>query len=183
MDAASFRKNAHDAVDWIADYLEQIQKYPVKSTVVPREIYDQIANQAPAKAEAFDQILKDVTNVILPGITHWQHPNFHAFFPGNSSYPSILGELITAGIGAQCMIWETSPAAAELEEKMMDWVKEMMGLPSDWSGVIQDSASTATLAAILSATRKNYCTCNKQRGIYHSDAKSILFRRNTLFYR
>ncbi|MEO9475218.1 MAG: pyridoxal-dependent decarboxylase [Cyclobacteriaceae bacterium] len=154
MDKKTFRENAHKAVDWVADYLENIEQFPVKSQVAPREIFDQIPDSPPNNQEEFDAFLEDLDEKIMPGITHWQHPNFHAYFPGNSSYPSILGEIITSGIAAQCMIWETSPAAAELEEKMMEWLKELMDLPANWHGVIQDTASTATLAAILSAREK-----------------------------
>lgn len=142
-------------VDWMADYLEGIEEYPVKSKVAPREIYDQVNTAPPESGIGMSEIFEDFQKVIMPGITHWQHPNFHAYFPGNSSYPSVLAEMITATVGAQCMVWDTSPAAAELEEKVMEWLQEMIGLPKDWVGVIQDSASTATLAAILSA-REQY---------------------------
>lgn len=151
MNHEEFRKNAHAAVDWVADYLEQIEKYPVKSQVAPKDIYNQIPASPPASGEPFEALMSDLDTIIMPGITHWQHPHFHAYFPGNSSYPSVIAEILTAGIGAQCMVWETSPAAAELEERMMEWFKGMMGLPSDWHGVIQDTASTATLTALLTA--------------------------------
>ncbi|WP_258105577.1 pyridoxal-dependent decarboxylase [Marinoscillum sp. MHG1-6] len=154
MNKDSFRKHAHEAVDWIADYLENIEKYPVKSQVQPKGIYNQVPKSPPEVPEEFSELIKDLDKIIMPGITHWQHPNFHAYFPGNSSYPSVIGEIITAGLATQCMLWETSPAAAELEEKMMDWFKAMMDLPKDWQGVIQDSASSSTLAAILSAREK-----------------------------
>lgn len=154
MNNSEFRKEAHKMVDWMADYLEQIEQYPVKSKVAPRDIYDQIHEQPPETGEAMPQIFSDFETRIMPGITHWQHPNFHAYFSGNSSYPSVLGEMLTATIGAQCMIWDTSPAAAELEERMMEWLQQMLGLPANWTGVIQDTASTATLAAILSAREK-----------------------------
>lgn len=169
MDLEEFRKNAHQAVDWVADYFEKIESYPVKSQANPRDIFNLLPDAPPEKSEPFDKIIKDLNDKIMPGITHWQHPNFHAYFPANTSYPSILGEIITSGIAAQCMIWETSPAAAELEEKMMEWLKVLMGLPSDWHGVIQDTASTATLAAILSAREKvsknqiNKAGFNKQK--------------------
>ncbi len=101
-----------------------------------------------------DKIFGDFQSVILPGITHWQHPNFFAYFTANTSYPSILAEMLTAAMASQCMIWETSPAAAELEEKVMDWLRSMIGLPSNLEGVIQDTASTATLVAILTAREK-----------------------------
>ena len=151
---SEFRKHAHEIVDWIADYLENIEKYPVKSQVKPKEIYDQLPDKAPIKGESMQQIMEDFQNIILPGITHWQSPNFFAYFPANSSYPSILAEMLTAALGAQCMIWETSPAAAELEEKVMNWLKQMLNLPSNWHGVIQDTASSSTLCALLTAREK-----------------------------
>ncbi len=154
MNNNNFRKQAHQLVDWMADYLENIEQYPVKSKVKPRQIYEQIPTTAPNQGEAMTHIFADFEAQIMPGITHWQHPNFHAYFPASSSYPSVLAEMLTATIGAQCMIWDTSPAAAELEERVMEWLQQMTGLPSNWVGVIQDTASTATLTAILSAREK-----------------------------
>ncbi len=151
MDSKEFRKQAHQIVDWMADYFENINQYPVKSTVKPQEILNQLPLHAPQEGEPMDQIFKDFLNIILPGMTHWQHPNFLAYFPANTSYASILGEMITATLGAQCMIWDTSPAAAELEERVTDWLKESMNLPDYFSGVIQDTASTATLTALITA--------------------------------
>ena len=154
MDNKEFRSYAHEFVDWMADYLEQVEKLPVKAQVEPGDIYRQIPDKAPVKGESMAEIFIDFMNIILPGMTHWQSPNFFAYFPANSSYPSLLAEMLTATLGAQCMKWETSPAAAELEEKMMEWLKEMTGLPKHFQGVIQDSASTATLVAILNAREK-----------------------------
>ncbi|MFY0605208.1 MAG: aspartate aminotransferase family protein [Cyclobacteriaceae bacterium] len=161
MTSEEFRKNAHEAVDWVADYLESIEKFPVKSPVNPGDIIKQLPKKPPQKPERFQTMMADVDQIIMPGITHWQHPHFHAYFPANSSFPSIIGEILTAGIGAQCMVWETSPAAAELEERMMQWLKEMMFLPKHWDGVIQDTASTATLCAILSA-REHVANINRK---------------------
>lgn len=149
-----FRKFGHQLVDWMADYYANIEKYPVKSQVMPREIFDRLPDQAPEQGESMTQVLADFEKIILPGLSHWQSPNFFAYFPANSSYPAILAEMLTATLASQCMIWETSPAAAELEEKMLVWLKQMLGLPSDWDGVIQDTASTATLVALLSAREK-----------------------------
>lgn len=149
-----FRKHAHELVEWMARYMEDSGKYPVKSQVKPGEIFSRIPDLPPGEAESFSNLMKDVDEIIMPGITHWQSPNFFAYFPANTSPASVLGEMITATLGAQCMIWETSPAAAELEEKMMNWLKKMTGLPAEFEGVIQDSASTATLAAILTAREK-----------------------------
>ena len=129
MDIPEFRKQAHQMVDWMADYLENIEAYPVKSQVKPKDVYDQIPQDPPEKPETMNDIFEDFKEIIIPGITHWQSPNFFAYFPANSSYPSILGEMLTATLAAQCMKWETSPAATELEEKMMHWLKQLIGLP------------------------------------------------------
>ena len=120
-----FRAHAHQMVDWMADYFQNIRTYPVKSQVQPGEIFNKIPDTPPSQGESIESIFDDFKNVVIPGITHWQHPNFHAFFTGNSSYPSVLAEMLTATLAAQCMLWETSPAAAELEEKMMDWLKRL----------------------------------------------------------
>lgn len=154
MDSKDFRKYGHQLIDWIGDYYDEIEKYPVKSQVKPGEIFDQFEDHPPAEPQPFEETLRQFEDRVMPGITHWQHPNFHAFFPANTSFPSILGEVLTSGIAAQCMIWETSPAAAELEEKVMEWLKSAMSLPKSWSGVIQDTASTSTLAALLVAREK-----------------------------
>jgi aromatic-L-amino-acid decarboxylase len=149
-----FRQYAHKLVDWMAGYMENVEKYPVKSSVKPGEIFDRIPADPPEKAESFSRFIEDLEEIIMPGITHWQHPGFFAYFPANTSPPSILAEMVTATLGAQCMIWETSPAAAELEERVMLWLRDLIGLPESFEGVIQDTASTATLAAILTAREK-----------------------------
>jgi len=154
METGEFRSWAHRFADWMADYYETIEERPVKSQVNPGDILARLPEKPPLEREEMDRILSDVDQIIMPGMTHWQSPNFFAYFPANASYPSILAEMITAAIGAQCMIWETSPAAAELEERVMEWLKVMTGIPSEWSGVIQDTASTATLAAILCARER-----------------------------
>jgi aromatic-L-amino-acid/L-tryptophan decarboxylase len=154
MNPDEFRKHAHELVDWMAGYMENVSSYPVRSIVSPREIFSKLPDQPPENPEEFKSFFDDFENIIMPGITHWQSPNFFAYFPANSSPPSVLAEMIISTLGAQCMIWETSPAAAELEEKVMNWLKEMTGLPSHFEGVIQDTASTATLAAILTAREK-----------------------------
>ena len=154
MNHKEFRERAHELADWMADYLENIENYPVRSQVKPGEIFAKIPEHPPKEYESFDQIMNDVDKIIMPGITHWQSPHFHAYFPANSSFPSILAEMISAALGTQGMIWETSPAATELEEKVMIWLREMTGLPKTFHGVIQDTGSTATLTALLSAREK-----------------------------
>ncbi|MBW1767798.1 MAG: aspartate aminotransferase family protein, partial [Deltaproteobacteria bacterium] len=118
------------------------------------DIRDKLPLEAPVEGEPMETIFADFKEIIIPGITHWQHPSWFAYFPANNSPPSILAELLAAGLGAQCMIWQTSPAAAELEEVVMEWLRKMLGLPEGMSGVIQDSASTSTLVALLSAREK-----------------------------
>ena len=151
LEPKDFKREVGPVIDWIDQYLQNVESYPVKSQVAPGAIYEQIPAAAPEEGEPMEAILQDLTSVILPGITHWQHPNFHAYFNANTSVESVFAEFITSAIGAQCMIWETSPAAAELEERMMEWLRDAMGLPATFEGVIQDTASTATLVAILTA--------------------------------
>ncbi len=149
-----FRKHAHELVEWMAGYMENIEGYPVKSPVKPGDIFCRIPDDPPDDPEPFEAFFNDFRNIIMPGMTHWQSPNFFAYFPANSSPPSVLAEMLTSTLAAQCMIWETSPAAAELEEKVMNWLRDMTGLPDNFEGVIQDTASTATLAAIITAREK-----------------------------
>jgi len=151
MDAQDFRKHGHAIVDWIADYMDMVRDYPVRSQVKPRDIYDQIPPAPPQAGEDFAALMQDFETIIMPGITHWQHPRFMAYFPANVSPPSILAEMLTSGLGVNGMLWETSPAATELEMRMIDWVLEALDLPRDWSGCIQPGASEATFCAVLMA--------------------------------
>jgi len=167
IDREEFRKYGHQLIDWMADYYENITDLPVKSQVNPGDILKQIPDEAPISGESMDTIIADFQQIIMPGMTHWQHPNFHAYFPANSSYPSLLAEMLMSTLGAQCMIWETSPAAAELEEQVMNWIQKLSALPASWHGVIQDTASTATLAAILTAREHvSHFEINK-KGVQH----------------
>ncbi|MEQ9641676.1 MAG: pyridoxal-dependent decarboxylase [Alphaproteobacteria bacterium] len=154
LDNKQFRRHAHELVDWIADYLDNVADYPAKAQVKPGEIAARLPEAPPETAEPMDAILADFRRDILPGMTHWQHPSFFAYFPANNSYESILGELLGAAMGAQGMIWETSPAVTELETRVMQWLAQLLGLGEGWSGVIQDSASSATLCALLTARER-----------------------------
>jgi len=155
-----FRHWGRKAVDWVANYLEHVEQYPVLSQVKPGEVRSRLADAPPLRGESFEAILRDMDEIILPGITHWQSPNFFAYFPANNSGPSILGELLSAGLGVQGMLWATSPACTELESHVLDWLVDMLGLPphfkstSAGGGVIQDSASSAALCAILAARER-----------------------------
>ncbi len=150
-----FRNEAHKMVDWIADYYADIEKYPVKANIRPGSVFSAIPGSPPSSPEDMKQIFSDFENIIMPGITHWQSPGFFAYFPANTSFPSILAEMLSSALGAQCMKWETSPAATELEEAVMNWLRQMTGLPEGFEGVIQDTASTSTLCAILTAREKS----------------------------
>jgi aromatic-L-amino-acid/L-tryptophan decarboxylase len=172
MTTDEFRKHAHELVEWMAGYMENVEKFPVKSAVKPGDILAKIPDNPPQQPESFESLMKDFDEFIMPGITHWQNPNFFAYFPANTSPASILAEMIASTLGAQCMIWETSPAAAELEEKMMIWLRDLICLPPEFEGVIQDSASTATLAAILTAREKKTGYLSNADGI----GKSVVLR-------
>lgn len=154
MDPETFRRHAHELVDWMADFMERVETLPVRAQVAPGEIAARIAPSPPRQGEPMEQIFGDFEREILPGMTHWQHPRFFAYFQANSSPPSVLAEMLTATLGAQCMLWQTSPAASEMEDRMMDWLRQMIGLPEGFVGVIQDSATSATLVALLCAREK-----------------------------
>jgi len=151
-----FREYGRQVVDWIADYYERIESFPVLSPVAPGHIRAALPEHPPQHGEPFDAVLRDLDRTILPGITHWQHPSFFAYFPANASGPAILGDLLASGLGAQGMLWATSPAATELETHVLDWLAELLGLPSAFrgNGVIQHTASDATLVALLAALHR-----------------------------
>lgn len=160
MTPEEFRRHGRAVIDWIADYYERIESFPVQSQVLPGAIRASLPADPPATGEAFDSILADVDRLILPGITHWQSPNFFAYFPANASGPAILGDLLSSGFGVQGMLWATSPACTELETHVLDWLVGMLALPEKFlstgagGGVIQDTASSASLCALLTARER-----------------------------
>jgi aromatic-L-amino-acid/L-tryptophan decarboxylase len=154
LDNKDFRRHAHDMVDWMASYLETVETRPVRAQVQPGDIAAQLPTAAPDAGEDMTDIMADFEKIVVPGITNWQHPKFFAYFPSNSSPPSVLAEMLVTTMGAQCMLWQTSPAATEMETRMMEWLAKMLGLGDGFEGVIQDSASSATLVAILVGREK-----------------------------
>jgi aromatic-L-amino-acid/L-tryptophan decarboxylase len=153
-----FKRHGHQLIDWIADYVENIEQQRVTSLVRPGDVRAQLAEHPPASPESFAAVMADIDKVVVPALTHWQHPSFFAYFPANSSYSAILGDLATAGLGVQGMSWVTGPACTEVETLMVDWMHELLGLPARFhstsaagGGVIHGSASEATLASILAA--------------------------------
>jgi aromatic-L-amino-acid decarboxylase len=165
-----FRRHGHAVVDWIADYYARIESYPVLSRAEPGQVRASLPANPPSKGESFAAILDDVEKQILPGVTHWQSPNFFAFFPANASGPAILGDLLSSGLGVQGMLWATSPACTELETHVLDWLVEMLDLPrkflstSTGGGVIQDTASSASLCALLAARERATNFASNRRG-------------------
>lgn len=155
-----FREEGKKLVDYIAGYYERVKDFPVLSQVKPWEVFNNLPENPPVKGEPFATMLSDVENIILPGVTHWQSPGFYAYFPANTSFPAILGEMLSAGFGIQGMLWATSPAATELETRVMEWMAEMLALPSSFriesggGGVIQDTASSAALSAVIAARER-----------------------------
>lgn len=166
MSSEEFRKQGKQMIDWIADYYENVENYPVLSQVKPGDIKNQLPETAPDESESMDQIMSDVNSILMPGITHWQSPNFFAFFPSNSSGPSVLGDLLSSGLGVQGMLWATSPSCTELETRVLDWLVNMLQLPDKFKStsaggaVIQDTASSAALSSVLAARERktNYQT-------------------------
>src|SRR4030081_3145653 len=160
MSSEEFRKQGYAAIDWIAGYLERVESMPVRSMVAPGEVRDALPAHPPERGEPFDAVLADLDRAILPGITHWQHPSFFAYFPANASGPAILGDLLSSGLGVQGMLWATSPACTEVEQHVMDWLVELLGLPDRFrsdgpgGGVIQDAASSSVLLALLAALHR-----------------------------
>lgn len=151
MNLDDFRHYGHRLIDWIADYLEHPERYPVLSPSQPNEIKAQLPTTPPQQPEAVYQILTDFEKIIMPGLTHWNHPGFFAYFGITGSGPGILGELLTAALNVNAMLWRTSPAATELEEVTLDWLRQMLGLPATFDGVIMDTASVASMLAIAAA--------------------------------
>jgi aromatic-L-amino-acid decarboxylase len=170
MTPEEFRRNGHMVVDWIADYYSRIESYPVLAGVAPGQIRASLPASPPQKGEPFAAILGDIEKLILPGITHWQSPNFFAYFPANASGPAILGDLLSSGLGVQGMLWATSPACTELETHVLDWLVAMLDLPKNFlststgGGVIQDTASSASLCALLAARERTTNFVSNRRG-------------------
>ena len=181
MTPQQFREHGRAMIDWIADYYETIENRPVLSRVKPGDIRKQLPAHAPSQPEDFAEMLADISQVILPGITHWQSPNFFAYFPANASGPAILGDLLSSALGVQGMLWATSPACTELETHVLDWLVPMLGLPerflssSAGGGVIQDTASSSSLCALLAARERTTGYRSNHRGC---DGKLVAYTSN-----
>ncbi len=154
MPQADFRKHGHEIIDWIADYFERLETFPVLSQNAPNDLKNALPKSAPEKGESFPQIFGDVEKLILPAVTHWNHPNFHGLFSTSTSSVGVFGEMLSAAFDMKAMLWRTSPASTELEPVVLDWLRQMMALPEDFQGLIYDTASVSTLHAIAMAREK-----------------------------
>ena len=152
MPANEFKKYGYELIDWIAEYLTDIEKFPVLPNIKPGDIKKNLPTNPPELSESFDKIFSDVDNIILPGVTHWNHPNFMAYFNSTSSGPGILAELLSAAFNTNGMFWKTSPSTTELERVTVDWMRQMLGLPESFWGIIYDTASVSSMHGIACCT-------------------------------
>ena len=166
MNDFDFRPWAHKAADWAADYHETLSDRPVRAQTAPGDIAGQIADQPPQAGESMEAIFADFERIIPGGMTHWQHPRFFAYFQSNAAPAAIIAEQLAGAMAAQCMLWQTSPAATELEEKMVDWLRQALGLPAEFKGTFQDTASTTTLCAVLTMRERALQWIGNQQGLF-----------------
>jgi len=173
MNPEEFRRVGHQLIDWIADYRARVAEFPVRSKLEPGAVRIQLPVTPPTQPEAFDEIFKDLDQIILPGLSHWQHPSFFGYFPSNGELSSVLGDYLSTGLGVLGLSWQSSPALTELEEVVTDWVRQMTGLSDAWSGVIQDTASACTLLAMLCA-RERASNYSLSRGGLQGEEKPLI---------
>ncbi|BBM84528.1 pyridoxal phosphate-dependent decarboxylase family protein [Candidatus Uabimicrobium amorphum] len=175
MTPEDFRKYGHQIIDWIADYRENVEKHPVMASLDPGAIAEKLPTTPPSDSESFAAFLDDLNHIVLPGVTHWNHPHYYAYFPGNATLSSILGDIICSGIGGIGLNWQSMPALTEVEEVMCDWMRQMVGLSEQWQGVIQDTASTSTLVALLCARERTSNHCQVHSGLQGEKSPLIVY--------
>jgi aromatic-L-amino-acid decarboxylase len=175
MDIEEFRAQGHALIDWIADFRAGIAARPVQAQVQPGDILTRLPLSPPDEPESFDAILRDLDEIIAPGLSHFVHPSFFGYFPSNSLPSSVLGDFMSTGLGALGLSWQSAPALAELEERMTDWMRDMLGLSPAWQGVIQDTASTSTLLALLCARERTSNFSMARGGLQSGDAPLIVY--------
>jgi aromatic-L-amino-acid/L-tryptophan decarboxylase len=173
MDHQEFRRRGHQLIDWLADYREAMTSRPVMAGTAPGALKARLPAAPPSAPESFDAIVRDLDELIVPGLSMWQHPSFFGYFPSNSTLASVLGDLVSTGLGVLGLAWQSSPALTELEEVTCDWLRQMTGLSDGWSGVIQDTASTSTLVALISA-RERASAFGLARGGLHAETAPLV---------
>jgi aromatic-L-amino-acid decarboxylase len=175
MEPAEFRRMGHELIEWIADYREHIGDLPVMSRVQPGEVEALLPTEPPIRGDGLHGLIEDLDHTVLPGITHWNHPGWFAYFPSNTDLVSVLADLVASGLGPQGMSWQTSPAATEVENVVMEWLRQMLGLPTGFSGVIHDSASTATFCALLCARERATGFSQNHGGLQTQPAPLVVY--------
>lgn len=175
MDPEAFRLAGHQLIDWIADYRLRVADLPVMAQVEPGEVRAQLPEEPPESPQTFETIFQDLEQIVLPGLSHWQHPHFYGYFPANATLASVLGDYLSTGLGVIGLAWQSSPALSELEEVVTDWMRQMVGLSSNWSGVIQDTASTSTLVALLCARERTSNYSLARGGLQGMESPLIIY--------
>ena len=175
MDSSEFRRRGHQLIDWIADYRESVARRPVMAQTAPGEIRARLPAEPPRTAEPFEAILADLDAVIVPGLSQWPHPAFFGYFPSNGTFASMLGDFTSTGLGVLGLAWQSSPALTELEEVTVDWLRQMTGLSDQWRGVIQDTASTCTLVALISARERTSSFSLATGGLQAQPAPLVIY--------
>src|SRR5215212_6474398 len=178
MDPETFRRIGHELIDWISDYRTTLDHLPVMSPVSPGDIRDQIPASPPMEAESLDNLFAEIEQMIVPGLSHWQHPHFYGYFPANASLESVLGDYLSTGLGVLGLSWQSAPAMTELEEVVTDWLRQIVGLTEAWSGVIQDTASTNTLVALLCARERASRYSLARGGLQGEDHPLVVYVSN-----
>ena len=175
MSPAEFRRHAHRVVDWIADYRERVASLPVQTTVRPGALLAQLPSEPPESPEGFDAVMTDLDRLLLPALSHWQHPGFFGYFPSNGDLAAVLGDFLSTGLGVLGIAWQSAPALTELEERVVDWLRQMSGLSANWQGVIQDTASTATFLALVCARERTTDHAAARGGMQSGGAPLVVY--------
>ena len=175
MTPEEFRRRGHQIVDWIADYRTRVAQLPVMSRAEPGEVAARLPSSPPQQAESFDRVLRDLEEILVPGLSHWQHPRFFGYFPSNGDLSSVLGDYLSTGLGVLGLSWQSSPALSELEEVVTDWLRQMVGLSAAWKGVIQDTASTSTLVALLCARERTTRYSLARKGLQGEERPLVVY--------
>src|SRR5438034_3632926 len=175
MTPEEFRAAGHRLIDWIADYRARAESLPVMARTGPGDVRRQLPARPPDGPEPFDAIVRDLDQIIVPGLSHWQHPRFFGYFPSNGSLAAVLGDYVSTGLGVLGLSWQSSPALTELEEVVTDWMRRMLGLSEAWSGVIQDTASSSTLVALLCARERSTNYSLNRGGLQDEESPLIVY--------
>ncbi len=175
MSAEEFRALGHRVVDWLADYRAGVAARPVSHRARPGALLEQLPSAPPDAPEGFEAVLEDLESLLLPNLVHWQHPSFFAYFPSNGDLSAVLGDLLSTGLGALGLTWESAPALTEVEDRACDWLRQMSGLHESWQGVIQDTASTCTLIALVAARERTTKHGAVRAGMQHGEAPLVVY--------